>query len=87
MLTPAAVSAVLPVLSGGDTNTLVPLFAIGVFVGFTLAQAGMVVHWCREARRPMAREDRPSTAPAPCSPACPPSSSPRPGSRTAPGSS
>ncbi|CAM5505344.1 hypothetical protein GCM10010220_35030 [Streptomyces parvulus] len=48
MLTPAAVSAVLPVLSGGDTNTLVPLFAIGVFVDLTLAQAGMVVHWCRE---------------------------------------
>ncbi|MEV6085869.1 APC family permease [Streptomyces parvulus] len=44
----AAVSAALLVFSGGDTNTLVPLFAIGVFVGFTLAQAGMVVHWCRE---------------------------------------
>ncbi|MGW8378351.1 APC family permease [Streptomyces sp. ODS28] len=41
----AAVSAALLVFSGGDTNTLVPLFAIGVFVGFTLAQAGMVVHW------------------------------------------
>ncbi len=26
-------------------NTLVPLFAIGVFVGFTLSQAGMVRHW------------------------------------------
>ncbi|MFD7495416.1 APC family permease [Streptomyces sp. NPDC059832] len=41
----SAVSAALLVLSGGDTNTLVPLFAIGVFVGFTLAQTGMVVHW------------------------------------------
>ncbi|WP_338701459.1 APC family permease [Streptomyces sp. Q6] len=40
----AAVSAALLVLSGGDTNTLVPLFAIGVFVGFTLAQTGMVLH-------------------------------------------
>ncbi|WP_399923279.1 APC family permease [Streptomyces kanamyceticus] len=48
VLTLAAVSAVLLVLSGGDTNTLVPLFAIGVFVGFTLAQTGMVVHWRRE---------------------------------------
>ncbi|MFE9409684.1 APC family permease [Streptomyces sp. NPDC006704] len=44
----AAVSAVLLVFSGGDTNTLVPLFAIGVFVGFTICQGGMVVHWCRE---------------------------------------
>ncbi|MFG2617202.1 APC family permease [Streptomyces sp. NPDC048507] len=42
----AVVSAALLVLSGGDTNALVPLFAIGVFVGFTLCQAGMVRHWC-----------------------------------------
>ncbi|MCT4357035.1 APC family permease [Streptomyces sp. Je 1-79] len=44
----AVVSAVLLVFSGGDTNTLVPLFAIGVFVGFTIAQTGMVLHWRRE---------------------------------------
>ncbi|MFC7305802.1 APC family permease [Streptomyces monticola] len=44
----AAVSAVLLLFSGGDTNTLVPLFAIGVFVGFTIAQAGMVRHWHAE---------------------------------------
>ncbi|MEU3711835.1 APC family permease [Streptomyces catenulae] len=47
----AVVSAVLLIASGGDTNALVPLFAIGVFVGFTLAQAGMVRHW-RAARGP-----------------------------------
>lgn len=46
VLTLAAVSAALLVFSGGDTNTLVPLFAIGVFVGFTIAQVGMVIHWC-----------------------------------------
>ncbi|MFG2431626.1 APC family permease [Streptomyces sp. NPDC048590] len=40
----AAVSAALLLFSGGDTNTLVPLFAIGVFVSFTIAQVGMVVH-------------------------------------------
>ncbi|MGW6395310.1 APC family permease [Streptomyces sp. NPDC055103] len=44
----AVVSAGLLVFSGGDTNTLVPLFAIGVFVGFTIAQTGMVLHWRRE---------------------------------------
>lgn len=44
----AAVSGLLLVFSGGDTNTLVPLFAIGVFVGFTICQAGMVRHWYGE---------------------------------------
>ncbi|MER6438312.1 APC family permease [Streptomyces sp. NPDC001185] len=47
----AAVSAALLVFSGGDTNTLVPLFAIGVFVGFTIAQVGMVIHWYGERSR------------------------------------
>ncbi|MFK0159530.1 APC family permease [Streptomyces sp. NPDC090493] len=47
----AVVSAALLVFSGGDTNTLVPMFAIGVFVGFTVAQLGMVRHW-RLERRP-----------------------------------
>ncbi|WP_329116981.1 APC family permease [Streptomyces sp. NBC_01465] len=41
----AVVAAALLVFSGGDTNTLVPLFAIGVFVGFTICQTGMVIHW------------------------------------------
>ncbi|MDH6291232.1 amino acid transporter [Rhodococcus opacus] len=41
-------AAVLLVGSGGNMNALVPLFAIGVFVGFTLAQVGMVRHWRAE---------------------------------------
>jgi amino acid transporter len=41
----AAFAAVLLVVSRGDTQALVPLFAIGVFVGFTLSQVGMVRHW------------------------------------------
>ena len=32
---------------GGDTHELIPLYMIGVFVSFTLSQAGMVVHWRR----------------------------------------
>ncbi|MCX5175343.1 APC family permease [Streptomyces virginiae] len=44
----ALVSAALLMFSGGDTNTLVPLFAIGVFVGFTICQVGMVRHWYGE---------------------------------------
>ena len=41
----AAVALLLVWLFKGDTNALVPLYAIGVFVCFTLSQAGMVVHW------------------------------------------
>jgi hypothetical protein len=44
----AVVAAVLLVAAQGDTQALVPLFAIGVFVGFTLSQAGMVRHWRAE---------------------------------------
>ncbi|MGW6457344.1 APC family permease [Streptomyces sp. NPDC055078] len=44
----AAVAGLLLLFSGGDTNTLVPLFAIGVFVGFTICQTGMVIHWRTE---------------------------------------
>ncbi|MEC3918261.1 APC family permease [Nocardia sp. CDC160] len=38
-------AAVLLIASEGNMNALVPLFAIGVFVGFTIAQVGMVRHW------------------------------------------
>ena len=37
----------LLVAYGGDTHALIPLYMIGVFVSFTLSQAGMVVHWRR----------------------------------------
>ncbi|GII28038.1 APC family permease [Planotetraspora mira] len=41
----AVTSAALLVAARGEMNLLVPLFAIGVFVSFTLSQAGMVRHW------------------------------------------
>ena len=47
----SAFAAVLLVIFGGDTHALIPLYMIGVFVSFTLSQAGMVVHW-RRARGP-----------------------------------
>ncbi|MBY6306625.1 APC family permease (plasmid) [Streptomyces clavuligerus] len=31
----------------GQTNSLIPLYAVGVFLAFTLSQTGMVVHWWR----------------------------------------
>lgn len=47
----ALVAAILVWLFGGNTNALVPLYALGVFLCFTLSQAGMVVHW-RQTREP-----------------------------------
>jgi amino acid transporter len=40
-------SGLLLIAVRGNTQTLIPLFAIGVFTGFTLAQTGLVVHWPR----------------------------------------
>ena len=40
-------AAILIVVFGGDTHALIPLYMIGVFVSFTLSQAGMVVRWRR----------------------------------------
>ena len=47
----AAMAGALLIAVGGNTNTLIPLFAIGVFIGFTLSQTGLVVHW-RKLRPP-----------------------------------
>lgn len=44
----AIATGVLMVVFGGDTHSLIPLFAVGVFLAFTLSQAGMVVHWWRQ---------------------------------------
>lgn len=38
-------AALLLVIFQGDTHALIPLYAIGVFLSFTLSQAGMVQHW------------------------------------------
>jgi len=43
----SAFAGILLVVFGGDTHALIPLYMIGVFVSFTLSQAGMVVHWKR----------------------------------------
>ncbi|MFB6962194.1 APC family permease [Streptomyces sp. NPDC056309] len=41
----AVAALVILLVAEGDTQKLVPVFAIGVFIGFTLSQAGMVRHW------------------------------------------
>ncbi len=42
-----ALTALLLITFGGVTDRLIPLYAIGAFLAFTLSQAGMVVHWWR----------------------------------------
>jgi hypothetical protein len=44
----AALSIVLLVVFQGSTHALIPLYAVGVFLSFTLSQAGMVRHWLKE---------------------------------------
>ncbi len=43
----AVLCACLLVLFGGVTDRLIPLYAVGAFLAFTLSQAGMVAHWKR----------------------------------------
>ncbi len=44
----AAGAMILIVIFHGQTNLLIPLYAVGVFVPFTLSQSGMIVHWFRK---------------------------------------
>ena len=44
----AIFASVLVVAFGGDTSRLIPLYAVGVFLSFTLSQSGMVRHWLKE---------------------------------------
>jgi Amino acid permease len=41
-------TAVILILFKGVTDRLIPLYAIGAFLAFTLSQAGMVIHWYRQ---------------------------------------
>ena len=47
-----ALTALLLIVFGGVTDRLIPLFAIGAFLAFTLSQAGMVMHWKRQGNAP-----------------------------------
>jgi hypothetical protein len=51
----AALSGGLLIGFGGITDRLIPLFAVGAFLAFTLSQAGMVAHW-RNVGGPHARK-------------------------------
>ena len=45
------ISAALLIAFGGQTTALIPLYAVGVFVSFTISQAGMVRHWLGDRTR------------------------------------
>ena len=58
----AAIAAGLLALFGGETHALIPLYSVGVFVCFTLSQAGWSATGSRSARRagPGGRRSTPS---------------------------
>jgi amino acid transporter len=45
-------TAIILILFKGVTDKLIPLYAIGAFLAFTLSQAGMVVHWLKMEKHP-----------------------------------
>jgi amino acid transporter len=45
------IAASLVVVAGGRTHALIPLYAVGVFIDFTISQSGMIRHWLRERPR------------------------------------
>ncbi|MFF1733016.1 APC family permease [Streptomyces sp. NPDC058247] len=44
----AVLAALLLIAVNADTHRMIPLFAIGVFIGFTISQVGLVRHWAGE---------------------------------------
>ena len=51
----AILAGALLVLFGGITDRLIPLYAVGAFLAFTLSQAGMVIHWKRHGGKGSAK--------------------------------
>lgn len=47
----ACLAGFLLIIFGGVTDRLIPLYAVGAFLAFTLSQAGMVAHWRRRGGR------------------------------------
>jgi amino acid transporter len=52
----AGSAGLLLVLFDGITDRLIPLFAVGAFLAFTLSQAGMAVHWWRAQAKPDSKQ-------------------------------
>ncbi len=52
----AVAAGILLVAFGGITDRLIPLFAVGAFLSFTLSQAGMAMHWTKALRTKALRQ-------------------------------
>jgi len=48
MLLLSGMAAALIIAFQGDSHSLVPLFAVGAFLAFTMSQSGMVIHWLHQ---------------------------------------
>ncbi len=46
----AVLAALLVIIFKGQEQAMLPLYALGVFLSFTLSQSGMVIHWLRERK-------------------------------------
>jgi amino acid transporter len=46
----AVIAIALVIVFRGSVNALIPLYAVGVFLSFTISQSGMVVHWWKEGK-------------------------------------
>jgi amino acid transporter len=57
----AILAGILVAAFGGDTSRLIPLYAVGVFLSFTLSQSGMVRHWLKAGRAPASVDDKKSS--------------------------
>ncbi|TBL81581.1 APC family permease [Paenibacillus thalictri] len=56
IITLGVLASILLTLFHGKTDSLIPLYAIGVFLSFTLAQSGLVLKWSREKPRGWTRK-------------------------------
>src|SRR5690606_31260975 len=48
----AVLASLLIIAFGAREHRMLPLYAVGVFLSFTLSQAGMVIHWLKEQDKP-----------------------------------
>jgi amino acid transporter len=64
----AAFSGLLVWAFRGDTSRLIPLYAVGVFLSFTLSQAGMIMHWWREGKQLKSMRQAATVGHAPAAP-------------------
>jgi amino acid transporter len=55
-------SAAIYIVFRGNTESLLPLYAVGVFLAFTLSQTGMIMHWRRHRDQPHWRRSLVSNA-------------------------